>query len=156
MEDNVMALLKKCINTLRFIGAYASANIQAALEYRVSFVVQVLTMVANDSLWLFFWWTYFRQFPLTNGWQNTDVVILWAVAAGGFGLSVGIFGNARQLTSLIMNGGLMRIWACRVMLYCTSVSRPVIRRRGEICSSPQEPTCYSSTPTCGISDSMPC
>ncbi|HLZ57412.1 MAG TPA: ABC-2 family transporter protein [Ktedonosporobacter sp.] len=101
-----MALLKKCINTLRFIGAYASANIQAALEYRVSFVVQVLTMVANDSLWLFFWWTYFRQFPLTNGWQNTDVVILWAVAAGGFGLSVGIFGNARQLTSLIMNGGL--------------------------------------------------
>jgi ABC-2 type transport system permease protein len=101
-----MDVLKMGIRTLRFIGAYTVANIQAAMEYRTAFAMQVLTMAANDSLWLFFWWTYFHQFPLANGWQGTDIVILWAVAACGFGISVGVFGNARQLAALIMNGGL--------------------------------------------------
>src|SRR5713226_8528483 len=94
------------LRSLRFIGAYVVANLQAAMEYRVSFWVQIFTMVANDSLWLFFWWTYFHQFPLVHGWQSTDIVILWAVAACGFGISMGVFGNARQLAALIMNGGL--------------------------------------------------
>src|SRR5881398_3884596 len=101
-----MFILTSFVRALRFIAAYAIANIQSAMEYRISFWVKVLTMVANDSLWLFFWWTYFHQFPLTNGWQGTDIVILWAVAACGFGIGMGVFGNARQLAALIMNGGL--------------------------------------------------
>ncbi|HZR40866.1 MAG TPA: ABC-2 family transporter protein [Ktedonobacteraceae bacterium] len=101
-----MFILQKLVRTLRFIGAYAVANTQAAMEYRTAFWMQIFTMVANDSLWLFFWWTYFHQFPLVHGWQSTDIVILWAISACGFGLCVGVFGNARQLTTLIMNGGL--------------------------------------------------
>ncbi len=101
-----MFLLLQFLRTLRFMGAYAAANVQAAMEYRVSFWVQILTMVANDSLWLFFWWTYFQQFPLVHGWQTTDIVVIWAVAACSFGISVGFFGNARNIATLIMNGGL--------------------------------------------------
>ena len=101
-----MFLLRKCTRTLRFIGAYVVANLQASMEYRASFWMQIVTMIANDSLWLFFWWTFFHQFPLTHGWQSTDIVILWAVAACGFGIGMGVFGNARQLSALIMNGGL--------------------------------------------------
>jgi ABC-2 type transport system permease protein len=101
-----MVFVKKLISTLRFISSYAIANTQAAMEYRAAFIVQVLAMTANDCLWLFFWWTYFRQFPLTNGWQVTDIVILWAVTACGFGLSAAVFGNARQLANLVMTGGL--------------------------------------------------
>lgn len=101
-----MLLLNQFVRTARFIGAYAAANIQAAMEYRISFWVQIFTMVANDSLWLFFWWSYFQQFPVVHGWQNTDIVVIWAVAACGFGISAGFFGNASKLASLIMNGGL--------------------------------------------------
>src|SRR5579864_6788890 len=101
-----MKILKVCVSALRLIAVYVRCNLQAAMEYRIAFAMQVLTMVANDSLWLFFWWTYFRQFPLANGWQNTDIIILWATATCGFGISVGVFGNARQLSNLIMNGGL--------------------------------------------------
>ena len=97
---------KKSIGVLRFIGAYAAANLQSALEYRTAFFVQIVTMAATDSLWLFFWWTYFHEFPLVHGWQSTDIVILWTVSACGFGISVGIFGNARQLSALIVKGGL--------------------------------------------------
>ena len=42
------------LRTLRFVGAYARANLLAAMEYRTAFAMQVLTMIANDSLWLFF------------------------------------------------------------------------------------------------------
>lgn len=101
-----MHVLRKIGSTLRFIGAYAIANTQAAMEYRSAFWMKIVAMIANDSLWLFFWWTYFRQFPLVHGWQSTDVVILWSVTACGFGLSAGLFGNASQLATLIMNGGL--------------------------------------------------
>ena len=99
-------VFKKSFGVLRFIGAYAVANLQSALEYRTAFFVQIVTMAATDSLWLFFWWTYFHQFPLVHGWQSTDIVILWTVSACGFGISVGIFGNARQLSALIVKGGL--------------------------------------------------
>ena len=101
-----MTVFKKSLGSLRFVGAYVVANLQSALEYRTAFFVQVVTMAANDSLWLFFWWTYFHQFPLVHGWRSTDVVILWSVTACGFGISVSIFGNVRQMASLIIKGGL--------------------------------------------------
>ena len=101
-----MILLKRTWSVLRFMGVYLVANLQAAMEYRTAFAWQVVSMIGNDSLWLFFWWSYFRQFPLVHGWQNTDIVIIWAVSACGFGIGMGIFGNAPRLAVLIMNGGL--------------------------------------------------
>ena len=65
-----MFVLTSFVRALRFIAAYAIANIQSAMEYRISFWVKVFTMVANDSLWLFFWWTYFQQFPVVHGWLH--------------------------------------------------------------------------------------
>ncbi len=101
-----MTIIKQTWSTLRFIGAYLVANTQAAMEYRVAFWTSIITMVANDCLWLFFWWTYFHQFPLTNGWQATDIVILWSMSACGFGLCTAIFGNVHYIASLVMTGGL--------------------------------------------------
>lgn len=101
-----MSFVRKCIATLRFIGVYALANLQAAMEYRMAFLVQVLSMFLSDCLWLFFWWSYFRQFPLVHGWQTSNIVILWAVSAAGYGLCTGVFGNARSLATIIMNGSL--------------------------------------------------
>ncbi|HEV2579466.1 MAG TPA: ABC-2 family transporter protein [Ktedonobacteraceae bacterium] len=102
----VTSLLQAFWRTLRFIGIYMVANAQASMEYRVAFGLQVLTMAANDSLWLFFWWTFFRQFPLVNGWQSTDIIVIWSISAAGFGVGMSVFGNAPRLAALIMNGGL--------------------------------------------------
>ena len=101
-----MVIIQAGVRTLHFMRAYFVANLQAAMEYRAAFWVQIFTMAANDSLWLFFWWTYFHQFPLLHGWQNTDIVILWAISACGFGIAMCVFGNAPKLAALIMNGGL--------------------------------------------------
>src|SRR5947209_5496140 len=122
-----MFILRTFVRTLRFMGAYGVANVQAAMEYRISFWVQIFTMVANDSLWLFFWVSYFRQYPLVHGWQSTDIVVIWAVAACGFGISMGFFGNARNMATLIMNGGLDAYLGMprNVLLHvCVSASDP--------------------------------
>src|SRR5260370_23853684 len=101
-----MFIVRKSVRTAGFIGSYVVANLQAAMEYRTAFIVQIITMVANDGLWLFFWWTYFRAFPLVNGWQSSNIIVIWAVAACGFGIGMGVFGNASKLSALIMSGGL--------------------------------------------------
>jgi ABC-2 type transport system permease protein len=106
MEDKIMGILRASGSTLRFIGAYFVANLQAAMEYRAAFWAQIFIMVGNDCLWLLFWWSYFQQFPLVNGWQQTDIVILWSTSALGIGLGNAIFGNASKLAALIINGGL--------------------------------------------------
>lgn len=101
-----MAKVRAIGSTLRFVGAYIVANLQAAMEYRVAFGAQVFIMFANDCLWLLFWWSYFHQFPLVNNWQQTDVVVLWSISALAVGMVSALFGNAPRLASLIMNGGL--------------------------------------------------
>ncbi len=106
MEGKRVALIRSCGSTLRFMSAYFVANLQAAMEYRVAFWVQVFVMLGNDCLWLLFWWSYFHQFPLVNGWQQSDVVVIWSVSALGIGLGNAIFGNAQMLAQLVMTGGL--------------------------------------------------
>ncbi|HEX7736752.1 MAG TPA: ABC-2 family transporter protein [Ktedonobacteraceae bacterium] len=101
-----MTIFRACGRTLRFIGAYFVANLQASMEYRSAFWASVSLMFINDGLWLFFWWSYFHQFPLVNGWQQSDVVVLWSITAFAIGLSHAVFGNTKNLTQLIMTGGL--------------------------------------------------
>jgi ABC-2 type transport system permease protein len=97
------------------------------MEYRVAFLIQVISMAASDTLWLFFWWTFFRQFPLENGWQSSNIIVIWAVTACGFGMGMSVFGNAPRLAALIMNGGL-DAYLCMpryVLLHaCVSASDP--------------------------------
>lgn len=80
---------------LRFARALVSLNLRAALEYRFSFVASVMFMALNDGMWIVFWTLFFSRFPVVRGWRLSDIVTMWAVVAGGFGLATGIFGNSR-------------------------------------------------------------
>src|SRR3989442_11269968 len=156
MEASKMSILKTFARALRLIATYSVANVEAAMEYRVSFWMQIITLIANDSLWLFFWWTYFHQFPLTHGWQATDIIILWAVAACGFGICMGIFGNARSLAALIMNGGLdayLGMPRYALLHACIATSDPTA---WEISSSPWGRLRCSCILTCGTSPCLCC
>ncbi len=61
-------MLERMLVYLRFVGRYFVANLQGALEYRVSFISQVFAMLLNDLIWLIFWLAYFSSFPLVAGW----------------------------------------------------------------------------------------
>lgn len=98
--------LLACVSTLRLLAAYFVKNMQAAMEYRGAFLAQIVILLTIHGSWLLFWWTYFLQFPLVNGWQQTDIIVIWAISALAIGLGSVCFGNVFKLPQLISTGGL--------------------------------------------------
>ena len=91
---------------LSFLAAYFRANVKVALEYRVAFWGNVLAMALNDLMWVTFWAVFFTTFPEVRGYDLRDVLTVWAVAALGFGVATGIFGNCTRYAPLVAEGRL--------------------------------------------------
>jgi ABC-2 type transport system permease protein len=108
--------MQRLINYLGLVSAYFRLNLNAQMEYRTAFISQILAMFINDGVWLAFWWLFFSRFPVLNGWDIKDVITVWSVTAGGFGLAHAVFGNALPLASIISQGQL-DVW----MLYPRSL-----------------------------------
>lgn len=81
-------------------------NISSAMEYRFSFWSQVLFMILNNVFLLFFWWVFFDNFPGVQGWGFSDILLLYALGAGAFGLACIFAGNSLNLGDSIANGEL--------------------------------------------------
>ncbi len=92
--------------TLRFVLAYLSLNLSAALEYRAAFLAQAVGMLLNDLFFMAFWLLYFARFPNVAGWGPADVGQVWAIAAVSIGLSATLFGNCTRLATIIVQGQL--------------------------------------------------
>nr|WP_239551011.1 ABC-2 family transporter protein [Paenibacillus elgii] len=96
----------KMMPLLRFVWTCWKLNLTGAMEFRLSFLMTAGMMMVNNAVWIFFWGLYFQRFPVVNGWELQDVMMMWAVSAGGFGLSAVLFGNAYRLASLVAGGQL--------------------------------------------------
>ncbi len=92
--------------TLRLIGHYVRHNTMSAMAYRGAFFMQSLGMLLNDVMLLFFWTILFSRFPTVKGWGLGDVVVLYAVAAAGFGLATIVCGNTGNVAQIIADGDL--------------------------------------------------
>jgi ABC-2 type transport system permease protein len=91
---------------LGFVLQFWKLNLAGAMEFRMSFLLTAGMMVINNVVWIVFWGLYFGRFPVLNGWELQDVMMLWAVAAGGFGVMATFFGNAMRISNLIATGQL--------------------------------------------------
>lgn len=93
-------------NLPSFAGLSWKLNLMGAMEFRFSFLLSAGTMIINNTVWLFFWWIYFNRFKVVSGWEMHDVMMMWAVSAGSFGMMAVFFGNATRLSRLIAGGQL--------------------------------------------------
>lgn len=91
---------------MRFVLEQLRVNILSNMEYRVSFLMQVVFMCLNDIMLLFFWWVLFQRFDNVGGWRQNDIFMLYGVSAGTYGFAYTFFGNAQRLSSLIAEGQL--------------------------------------------------
>jgi ABC-2 type transport system permease protein len=91
---------------LRLMRAYIGLNWRAHMEYPAAFCMQFLAMILNNCTWLSFWLLFFNRFPSVKGWEQSDVVTLWAIGSAGFGLSCAFFYNLHNLAALITRGQL--------------------------------------------------
>ena len=102
---------------LSFVLALWKTNLLSAMEYRVSFITQMVGMILNNAIYFVFWIIFFDRFEQIHGWDLVDMLFLLGVVATGFGAGTFLFGNAIHLSSLIANGQLD---------YYLSLPRPVL------------------------------
>jgi ABC-2 type transport system permease protein len=102
---------------LKFLLAVWQANLLSVMEYRISFITQVLGMMLNDFMYFAIWIIFFQQFKDVRGWGVDDMYITYGVLASAFGLVALLFGNSFTLSEIINNGRLD---------YYLSLPRPVL------------------------------
>lgn len=109
--------MPKLTREFRFLSALWQANLQAAMEYRVAFLTQVLGMMLNNAIYFIFWIIFFDRFPTVRGWGLQDMLLLYGLVAAAFGLASFFFGNMLSLAQIIADGRLD---------YYLSLPRPVL------------------------------
>lgn len=91
---------------LSFIGMSFKMSAYQMMEYKISSIVQIITMMLSDLTMLIIWYFFFQRFPIVNGWTIDDMMLLWASIPISFGISVGVFANVLGLPAMISQGQL--------------------------------------------------
>jgi ABC-2 type transport system permease protein len=91
---------------IRFIWEYFKINLQNAMEYRASFLMQSGFMFLNDIIWVLFWLIFFNKFNSINSWAFNDIMIMYVVITIAWGTCGVFFGNFRYLAEIIRDGQL--------------------------------------------------
>ena len=102
---------------LKFLLAVWKANLLSAMEYRGSFLSQVIGMMVNNFMYFVIWIIFFDRFQDVRGWGLSDMYLTFGVLASSFGLVSILFGNAFHLSDIISKGRLD---------YYLSFPRPVL------------------------------
>jgi ABC-2 type transport system permease protein len=76
------------------------------MEYRVSFITQVVGMFLNNSAFIIFWVMLYSNLDSINGFDVGDVMFMWSITSMGFGLTDVFLGNAPYLSRTIYSGEL--------------------------------------------------
>ena len=97
---------RKQKSVLPFLWTLFRTNLLSAVQYRISFLGQVVFMMLNNTIFLLFWWLFFKRFDSVGSWQLEDMMTLFALAAIAFGLAATLAGNGVRLSSFIVTGGL--------------------------------------------------
>lgn len=94
----------KLANFIDLAASYVKLNWRIQMEYRATFISQAGAMFLNNGAWLIFWVLFFSKFQVVRGATQDDLVTLWAIASGGFGLAHAVCFNAWLLSSIITKG----------------------------------------------------
>ncbi len=94
------------LREVKFLFALWKTNLSAVMEYRVAFISQVIGMILNDGVYFIIWIIFFDRFKNINGWGIGDMFLVFGVSAASFGLASMLFGNAFNLSEIIVRGRL--------------------------------------------------
>lgn len=91
---------------LRFIFAQWEVNLASAMAYRTTFLIQSTFMFLNDGFWIFIWWVLLESFPTIAGWGMGEILLMYGISAGGYGLMAVLAANCTRLSQMISEGQL--------------------------------------------------
>ena len=93
-------------NNLKLIFSYFWLNLKKEWKYKTSFFMQIIMMILNDLFFIIQWLIIFQLIDNIGGYGFRETMLLWAVAAGGYGVSHVFFGGAWNIKEIIYEGKL--------------------------------------------------
>ncbi len=97
---------KHAVKRIRLSLYFTRTNILAAMEFRTSFIVQVIGMLVNDAAVAMLWYIFFQSFPGVNGWGWQDTAILMATSTLSFSFVFIFFKGAGDIAVIVRQGEL--------------------------------------------------
>jgi ABC-2 type transport system permease protein len=109
------------------------SSILSAMEYRVSFLVQVFGMLVNDIALVGLWIIFFQKFPSIHGWGFQDTAMLFAITTVNFAIVMILGRGAFELSKTISRGELDYYLSFpKNVLWHVSVSKTDISAIGDL------------------------
>jgi len=125
--------LKTVANYLSLTLEMQKSAILSAMEYRISFIMQVIGMMINNTGFVLIWLIYFARFPGLNGWTFREMALLLSIGAINYAL-VWIFAfGVVNLSQLIAKGEIDRFLTLpKNTLWQIAVSKTQISAIGDL------------------------
>lgn len=93
-------------NNFKLIFSYFKLNLKKEYKYKSSFYMQIAMMILNDLFFIIQWYIIFSLVESIGGYGFRETMLLWGVAAGGFGISHAFFGGAWNIKDMVYEGKL--------------------------------------------------
>lgn len=97
--------MKRLLTELSFVKALVGVNLASAMEYRASFITQIVGMLINNGIYFVFWLLFFDRFGNIRGYDISDIYLLFAIVTLGFGLAFFLAGNANSNLAYLISQG---------------------------------------------------
>lgn len=94
------------VNNLKFLLMSLKASIKSASEYRVSFIVNTIFMILNNSMFVVSWYIIFKNTGTTEDVNFENILKLWSISTISYGLTYFLFGGVSYINRYIIDGDL--------------------------------------------------
>lgn len=99
-------MLMEVKNQLKVMMLSVKYNIMRQMTNKVTFITNVLFMILNNASFIVQWIILFNLKDEIGGYSIKEILLLWGLASGTYGVSHILFHKAFEMSDLIINGKL--------------------------------------------------
>ncbi len=93
-------------NNLKYLCNSFALNMKKEYQYKTSFWMKIIMMVANDAFFILQWLIVFSLVDNIGGYGFNETMLLWAMSAGAYGFSHTFFGGLWDIRDMVYEGRL--------------------------------------------------
>ncbi|MFQ5418737.1 MAG: ABC transporter permease [Anaerolineae bacterium] len=126
--------MNQLLTELKFLKTLTGVNLASAMEYRASFISQIIGMFINNGIYFVFWLIFFNQFGTVRGYNIREIYLLFAIVALGYGLAYMFAGNVGANMAYLIAQGRLDYYLVfpRNLLLHVAFSRMIVSTIGDV------------------------
>lgn len=91
--------------TLSICWSLIRASVRGQMQYRISFLMEVLAGMAYQSMGFVFIWAILARFQTLGGWGLSEIALLYGMRLTAHGLYMLFFSNVFRIDDFVREGG---------------------------------------------------